>query len=86
MSLARELPKGLGTCAYACIICSEVAWKRSSRPDVPAASRLITALTLYKGQVKQLGQKKTDTQRTWKRQDVALRINETRLEDFLPRD
>ena len=37
-----------GTCEYASIICSEVAWKSKSRPVVPAASRLIAARTLQK--------------------------------------
>lgn len=37
-----------GTCEYASIICSEVAWNSKSRPVVPAASRLIAARTLEK--------------------------------------
>lgn len=37
-SLARIVPNGLGTFEYAWIICSEVAWKSSSGPVVPAAT------------------------------------------------
>jgi len=46
ISLAMTVPNGLGTREYASIICSDVAWKRSSGPVVPAASRLMTARTL----------------------------------------
>jgi hypothetical protein len=48
MSAATTVPCGRGTLLYASIISLLVAWNSNAPPVEPAASRLMTALTLQR--------------------------------------